>query len=103
MARGADVSNELEKLSFSAPVTHVYNPLRYAAKPHRAYLRKYGAVRRDRAARHESGPFGMTQTGVPFGEVAHVRDFLGIEEPVDQPEREHPQGRSKVSRARAAR
>jgi single-strand selective monofunctional uracil DNA glycosylase len=32
----------------------------------------------------------MAQTGVPFGEVAHVRDFLGIEKPVDRPAGEHP-------------
>jgi len=36
------------------------------------------------------GPFGMAQTGVPFGEVAAVRDWMGIEEPVGKPEREHP-------------
>jgi single-strand selective monofunctional uracil DNA glycosylase len=28
------------------------------------------------------GPFGMMQTGVPFGEVAAVRDWMGIEAPV---------------------
>jgi len=85
------LSSELEKLKFSAPVTHVYNPLRYAAKPHRAYLRKYGASKKKIVLLGMNpGPFGMAQTGVPFGEVAHVRDFLGIDEPVDQPEREHP-------------
>jgi single-strand selective monofunctional uracil DNA glycosylase len=36
------------------------------------------------------GPFGMAQTGVPFGEVALVRDWLGIEAPVARPKREHP-------------
>ena len=33
------------------------------------------------AARHEPGPFGMAQTGVPFGDVTRVRDWLGIEAP----------------------
>jgi len=37
------------------------------------------------------GPFGMAQTGVPFGEVAMVRDWLRIEAPVGKPEREHPE------------
>jgi single-strand selective monofunctional uracil DNA glycosylase len=32
----------------------------------------------------------MAQTGVPFGDVAMVRDFLEIEEPVGRPEKEHP-------------
>ncbi len=36
------------------------------------------------------GPFGMAQTGVPFGEVAAVRDWMGIEAPVRRPRLEHP-------------
>jgi hypothetical protein len=32
----------------------------------------------------------MAQTGVPFGEVAAVRNWLGISAPVGRPEREHP-------------
>jgi single-strand selective monofunctional uracil DNA glycosylase len=36
------------------------------------------------------GPFGMAQTGVPFGDVAQVRDWLGIEENVGRPPTEHP-------------
>ncbi|MBU6174705.1 MAG: single-stranded DNA-binding protein, partial [Planctomycetes bacterium] len=36
------------------------------------------------------GPFGMAQTGVPFGEIAAVRDWLEIEEKVAKPPKEHP-------------
>ena len=36
------------------------------------------------------GPFGMAQTGVPFGDVAMVRDFVGVTGPVGKPSREHP-------------
>lgn len=36
------------------------------------------------------GPWGMAQTGVPFGEVAIVRDWLKIVEPIGKPEGEHP-------------
>jgi len=36
------------------------------------------------------GPFGMAQTGVPFGEVTAVRDWMGIEMPIEKPEIEHP-------------
>ena len=36
------------------------------------------------------GPWGMAQTGVPFGEVNFVRDWLGINVPVGKPKREHP-------------
>jgi single-strand selective monofunctional uracil DNA glycosylase len=85
------LSSKLEQLSFGAPVTHVYNPLRYAAKPHRAYLRKYATTKKKIVfLGMNPGPWGMAQTGVPFGEVALVRDFLGIEAKVERPEREHP-------------
>ena len=36
------------------------------------------------------GPFGMAQTGVPFGDVAMARDFVGVSGPVDKPPHEHP-------------
>jgi single-strand selective monofunctional uracil DNA glycosylase len=36
------------------------------------------------------GPFGMMQTGVPFGEIAAVRDWMKIASPVRKPAREHP-------------
>ena len=36
------------------------------------------------------GPFGMAQTGVPFGEIAAVRDWLRIECEVGKPARQHP-------------
>jgi len=32
----------------------------------------------------------MAQTGVPFGDVRMVRDWMGIEAPVDRPLGEHP-------------
>lgn len=37
------------------------------------------------------GPFGMAQTGVPFGDKDLVRDWMGIEGEVGHPEPEHPQ------------
>jgi single-strand selective monofunctional uracil DNA glycosylase len=36
------------------------------------------------------GPFGMAQTGVPFGDVTLVRDLLGIDVAVGRPPVEHP-------------
>jgi single-strand selective monofunctional uracil DNA glycosylase len=33
----------------------------------------------------------MTQTGVPFGEITAVRDWMRIEAPVGRPDRMHPQ------------
>jgi len=97
------------RLRFSGPVTHVYNPLEYAWAPHRAYLRRYGAGTKEVVLfGMNPGPWGMAQTGVPFGEVSLVRDWLGIEAPVEKPEVEHPKRpvlgfrcpRSEVSGAR---
>jgi single-strand selective monofunctional uracil DNA glycosylase len=82
---------EAGRLRFEAPVTHVYNPLIYAWAPYEAYLRKFsGARQRVVFLGMNPGPFGMAQTGVPFGEVAAVRDWLKIEAPVGKPEHEHP-------------
>lgn len=36
------------------------------------------------------GPYGMVQTGVPFGEISMVRDWMGIRAPVQQPQIVHP-------------
>jgi single-strand selective monofunctional uracil DNA glycosylase len=84
------LADEVDALAFAAPVTHVYNPLRYAAAPHREYLNRYGqGPKRVVFLGMNPGPFGMAQTGVPFGEVSFVRDFLGIDVPVGKPEREH--------------
>ena len=85
------LSTELGQLEFSPPVSHVYNPLDYAWRAHEAYLRKYGDSRkRILMLGMNPGPFGMAQTSVPFGEIAAVRDWMGIEEPVGKPEPEHP-------------
>lgn len=81
----------LRPLKFAEPVTHVYCPLDYAWAPHEQYLRKYGGGGKKVVfLGMNPGPFGMAQTGVPFGEVAAVRDWLGIQAPVEHPEHEHP-------------
>lgn len=78
-------------LTFADPVAHVYNPLDYAWPAHEAYLRRYGAApKRVVFLGMNPGPFGMVQTGVPFGEVAAVRDWLGIRADIARPDLEHP-------------
>ena len=81
----------VDALHFGQPVTHVYNPLAYAAAAHARYVRTY-AISRKRVIflGMNPGPFGMVQTGVPFGDVAVVRDWLGLEGRVGKPAREHP-------------
>jgi len=78
-------------LKFGPPVAHVYNPLIYAWAPYEAYVRQYAAGRkRGVFLGMNPGPFGMVQTGVPFGEVTAVREWLRLEGPVGKPDREHP-------------
>ena len=85
------LSRDLAPLRFAPPVTHVYDPLDYARRPHAAYVDAFGASpKRVVFLGMNPGPFGMAQTGVPFGDVGLVRDFLGIEEKVARPAVEHP-------------
>lgn len=85
------LARALERQHFGAPVTHVYNPLLYARAPHERYLDRFSRGRkRVVLLGMNPGPFGMAQTGVPFGEVSLVRDYLGIEAPVGKPSLEHP-------------
>ena len=91
VAAARELSVQVNKLKFSRPVTHVYNPLDYAWSAHELYLRKYGASRkRVIFLGMNPGPFGMAQTGIPFGEIAAVRDWLGIATAVAKPKSEHP-------------
>lgn len=81
----------VDALSFDAPVTHVYNPLSYARASHELYLTRYARPGvKTVLLGMNPGPWGMAQTGVPFGEVAHARDWLKLEAPVGTPRREHP-------------
>ena len=80
-----------DELVFSPPVAYVYNPLQYARLAHEAYLARYGRdTKRTVFVGMNPGPWGMAQTGVPFGEVASVRDWMKIECSVQQPARQHP-------------
>jgi len=84
------LSKKVSKLTFLPPVACVYNPLAYARAPHEAYLERYGNGRGGVVLLGMNpGPFGMVQTGVPFGEVAMVRDWLGLEGRVGVPEQQH--------------
>lgn len=87
----SNLSASVSALSFSPPVTHVYNPLDYAFEAHSEYLERYGAGRKEVVfLGMNPGPWGMVQTGVPFGEIAAVRDWLGIVGGVERPLSQHP-------------
>lgn len=82
---------EVDGLTFGEPVDVVYNPLEYAWESHREYVRRYARPGiKALLLGMNPGPWGMAQTGVPFGEVEMVRTFLEIEAPVRTPKVEHP-------------
>ena len=90
-AAARTLSDTLDGMRFAPPVSHVYNPLTYAWAPNAAYLQRYGQGRKRVVfVGMNPGPFGMVQTGVPFGEIAAVRDWMGIDAEVLQPAVENP-------------
>ena len=91
VAISRELSRAVGRLKFGDPIRYVYDPLEYAREPHEAYLSRYGAAPKQvLLVGMNPGPFGMAQTGVPFGDVSMVRDFLNIEGTVSHPPNEHP-------------
>ena len=85
------LSADMNALSFAPPVAFTYNPLEYAWEGHEAYIRRFGAGRKDVLyLGMNPGPFGMAQTGVPFGEIAAVTLWMGITASIGQPPATHP-------------
>jgi single-strand selective monofunctional uracil DNA glycosylase len=103
------LTRRLQRVRFAPPVAYVYNPLRYARAAYAAYVERFGQSRRQVVLLGMNpGPWGMAQTGVPFGEVGSVRGWLEIDVVIKRPRREHPKRpvlglactRSEVSGAR---
>jgi single-strand selective monofunctional uracil DNA glycosylase len=82
----------LGELRFAHPVDTVYNPLEYAWSAYRSYLERFAGNRGKRVLLlgMNPGPWGMAQTGVPFGEIEAVREWMGIQEAIGRPAVEHP-------------
>lgn len=88
-----DILEELNqafgRLSFSAP--WVYNPWDYAREAYLQYWQRYGnTAKKVVLLGMNPGPWGMAQTGIPFGEVSLARDWLGIDAAIGKPRNEHP-------------
>ncbi|HBA84542.1 MAG TPA: single-stranded DNA-binding protein [Verrucomicrobia bacterium] len=78
-------------MTFQPPVQYVYNPLDYAWAGHEAYLNKFGhGQKRVIFVGMNPGPWGMAQTGVPFGEVKAVSQWMGLYALISKPAKEHP-------------
>ncbi|KAL7408531.1 hypothetical protein ABVT39_025080 [Epinephelus coioides] len=89
-----ELNAHLRRLTFSEPVQYIYNPLEYAWDTHRCFVEKYcQGGQKILFLGMNPGPFGMAQTGVPFGEIKSVVDWLRITGDVGHPEVEHPKRR----------
>ncbi len=78
-------------MEFGPPVSCVYNPLIYAREPHERYLERYARGPLEAVlVGMNPGPFGMAQTGVPFGDAVMAREVLGVAGEVRRPPVEHP-------------
>ena len=86
-----DLVANVRRLTFSAPVTHTYHPLVYARRGYDRYVARYGdTVKAVILVGMNPGPFGMAQTGVPFGDVEMVNGWMGIGARIAQPSDVHP-------------
>ncbi|XP_041969142.1 single-strand selective monofunctional uracil DNA glycosylase [Aricia agestis] len=79
----------LSKLHMPLDIKCIYNPTEYARITFELYVKKYCSTKKHiMFFGMNPGPWGMSQTGVPFGEVTVVRDWLGISGPVGKPQNE---------------
>ena len=91
LAAADELSDAMEQLSFAPPVAFTYNPLVYARAGHETYIRRFASTtKRALFLGMNPGPFGMAQTGVPFGEIPAVTLWMGITAPIGQPPAMHP-------------
>jgi len=91
---GRVLAEKLRPLKFSGPVTHTYLTIDYAREGYEGYLRKFGdSKKKVLLLGMNPGPFGMAQTGVPFGEISAVRDWMGLNPEIGKPQNEHPKRR----------
>lgn len=88
----ATLADAVRPLRFSDPVAHAYCPLDYARAVHDAYLSRWGQGSKEALfLGMNPGPWGMAQTGIPFGAVDMVRDWLDLgDQAVGRPDNEHP-------------
>ena len=86
-----DLRLSLAPMRFGPPVAHVYNPLDYALGPYQQYLERFAQTQKPRLMLGMNpGPFGMMQTGIPFGEINAVRHWMGIDARIEPPAQQHP-------------
>lgn len=86
-----ELSKKISVLKFSEPVIEVYNPLDYAWNGFESYFKKFFNPNvKNIFLGMNPGPYGMAQTGVPFGEVNFVKNWLGLKDiRINKPANDH--------------
>jgi len=73
-----ELSKQMDELTFSLPVKYVYNPLSYSFLTYLQYLNRINFNDVNIYIGINPGPYGMSQTGIPFGDYYFVKNFLNI-------------------------
>lgn len=88
---GEVLNQELRLIRFHSPVGWVYSPMEYAWEPYETYIRRYVSHPvKVLFLGMNPGPWGMAQTGIPFGDIHIVKEWLSIDGSVKTPENTHP-------------
>ena len=91
LSAAVKLRDDISRLRFHDDRKWVYNPLEYAWGPYKQYAERYGNSRkRVLFLGMNPGPWGMAQTGIPFGEIGAVSEWMGIHAPIGRPSNEHP-------------
>ncbi|XP_014609875.1 PREDICTED: single-strand selective monofunctional uracil DNA glycosylase-like isoform X1 [Polistes canadensis] len=86
-----ELCQQLKTIKFPSKVEYVYNPIIYAFEVHAKYVQTYcNESKKILFLGMNPGPWGMSQTGVPFGEISMVRDWLKIQGFIGKPSKEQP-------------
>jgi len=75
-----ELAKYLTNLNYTrSPVRYISNPIDHAHQPHKMFLEKYlDGEKSVLFLGMNPGPWGMCQTGVPFGDIMSCESFLGI-------------------------
>ncbi|KAI4467078.1 single-strand selective monofunctional uracil dna glycosylase [Holotrichia oblita] len=85
------LNEKLRNLSFNKPVEYIYNPVEYAFDMYEAFIRKFcNEEKKILLLGMNPGPWGMAQTGIPFGEIKMVKEWYRIEAKINKPAIECP-------------
>jgi single-strand selective monofunctional uracil DNA glycosylase len=86
-----NLNKSIDNIDFPEPITHVYNPLQYAWPVFANYLERFAPLQAENILLGMNpGPWGMAQTGIPFGEISFVEQWMALSGKITQPRNLHP-------------